>query len=130
MTHMWTNLAGWGARALAAMAVALPAAAWAAHPFPITLKDVNGAGITAASTTPVSTEKTCGLCHAAQWATITQGYHFQQGRTNGAGYLNVSDTFLGALIGAYADVAGDAQVEPTKGTGAWWKLSDGMYGKW
>lgn len=130
MTRTYERLARWGAEALAALAVALPAAAWAAHPVPITLKDATGADITSASTVPVSTEKTCGGCHAASWSTITQGYHFQQGRTNGAGYLNVSDTFLGALIGAYANVAGDADVEPTKGTGAWWKLSDGMYGKW
>lgn len=124
------RLARWGAEALAALAVVLPAAAWGAHPTNITLRDATGAAITAGSTVPVSTERTCGGCHASQWATITQGYHFQQGRTNGAGWLNVSDTFLGAMIGAYANVAGDADVEPTKGTGAWWKLSDGMYGKW
>ncbi len=130
MKRTFQRLARWGAEALAALAVTLPAAAWAAHPYPITLKDATGADITATSTAPVSSERTCGGCHASQWPTITQGYHFQQGRTNGAGYLNVSDTFLGALAGAYANVAGDADVEPTKGTGAWWKLSDGMYGKW
>ena len=130
MNRTYRRLARWGAEALAALAVALPATAWAAHPTSITLKDATGANITAASTVPVSTERTCGGCHSGMWSTITQGYHFQQGRTNGAGYLNVSDTFLGALIGAYANVAGDADVEPTKGTGAWWKLSDGMYGKW
>ncbi|HEY6100148.1 MAG TPA: hypothetical protein VIW03_11995 [Anaeromyxobacter sp.] len=130
MNRTFQRLARRGAEALAALAVALPGAAWAAHPVPITLRDATGADITVASTVPVSTEKTCGGCHGASWSTITQGYHFQQGRTNGAGYLNVSDTFLGALIGAYANVAGDADVEPTKGTGAWWKLSDGMYGKW
>jgi hypothetical protein len=132
MRRTSTGLARWGARALSALALALPAFTWAAHPIPITLKDASGADITAASTTPVSVERTCGTagCHGDRWSTITQGYHFQQGRTDGAGQLNVSDTFLGALIGAYASVAGDADVEPTKGTGAWWKLSDGMYGKW
>jgi mono/diheme cytochrome c family protein len=130
MNRTFQRLARWGAEALAALAVALPAAAWAAHPVPITLKDASGTAIAAGSTAPISTERTCGGCHGAEWATVTQGYHFQQGRTNGAGRLNVSDSFVGALIGAYADVAGDADVEPTKGTGAWWKLSDGMYGKW
>lgn len=130
MERTFTGVARWGARVLSALALVLPATSWAAHPIGITLKDASGTDITAASTTPVSTERTCGGCHAAEWATITQGYHFQQGRTNGAGQLNVSDTFLGALVGAYANVAGDADVEPTRGTGAWWKLSDGMYGKW
>jgi hypothetical protein len=130
MERTLTRAARWAARALSAAALALPALALAAHPLPITLKDASGAELTAASTTPVSTEQTCGACHASQWATITQGYHFQQGRTDGAGRIQVSDTFVGALIGAYSNVAGDADVEPTRGTGAWWKLSDGMYGKW
>jgi hypothetical protein len=126
MERTFTGIGRWGAKALSALALVLPAMGWAAHPTNITLRDASGAAITTASTTAVSMERTCGGCHAAEWATITQGYHFQQGRTNGAGQLNVSDTFLGALIGAYDAVTGD----PTKGSGAWWKLSDGMYGKW
>jgi hypothetical protein len=110
----------WGGRALAALALgALPVAAFAAHP-PVTLTDAAGNPIGAASTVPYSPEKTCGECHDV--ALIAQGYHFQQGRMEGT-RLNVSDTFHGAKT-AY-----DASDNCTKGTGAWWKLSDGMYGK-
>jgi hypothetical protein len=117
------RLARWGGRTLAALAVALvPAAGHAAHPFAVPLRDGTGAVLDAASTAPYSPERSCGGCH--DFATITQGYHFQQGRTDGAAHLNVSDSFAGALM--IPDGAGD----PTKGTGAWWKLSDGMYGKW
>jgi hypothetical protein len=127
MRRTCEGLARRGAEALAALAVLLPVTAWAAHTGgDVTLRDAAGNAITAASTAPVSTEQTCGRCHASLWPTITQGYHFQQGRTNGAGQLNVSDTFLGAMMGPYDATTGD----PTKGTGAWWKLSDGMYGKW
>ena len=37
MNRTYQRLARWGAEALAALAVALPAAAWAAHPTGITL---------------------------------------------------------------------------------------------
>jgi hypothetical protein len=113
---------GEGLKLLAALAVGAPAVAWAAHPFPVTLRDGTGAAVNAASTAPYSPEQSCGICHDTHL--IAQGYHFQQGRTNGAGFLNVSDTFAGALM------VPDASGNPTKGTGAWWKLSDGMYGKW
>ena len=85
MKRTFQRLARRGAEALGALAIVLPATAWAAHVAPITLRDATGAAITTGSTAPVSTEKTCGACHAAQWSTITQSYHFQQGRTNGGG---------------------------------------------
>ncbi len=111
-------------RALGAWAIAIcPAVSLAAHPFPVTLKDASGNSIDpATSTVPYSPERTCGACHDTHL--IAQGYHFQQGRTNGAGYLNVSDTFAGAMM------TPDASGNSTLGAGAWWKLSDGMYGKW
>jgi hypothetical protein len=113
------------ARRLASLALALtPALSLAQHPGGnVPLRDIAGNAIQAGSKTPYSPERTCGGCHDV--ALITQGYHFQQGRTNGAAALQVSDTFLGAMIGAY-DASGNA----TRGTGAWWKQSDGMYGKW
>jgi hypothetical protein len=72
----------------------------------IILKDGGGNPIARGSTTPYSPEQTCGGCHDV--ATITQGYHFQQGRTNADGTMRVSDAF-----------------NPKKP----WLLSDGMYGK-
>jgi hypothetical protein len=73
---------------------------------PIVLRDAAGNAIQRGSTTPYSPERTCGGCHDV--ATITQGYHFQQGRTNADRTLRVSDAF-----------------NPVKS----WLLSDGMYGK-
>lgn len=118
MTETRNRLARWGARALAALAITLPAAAWAAHPGGnVTLRDAAGTPV-ATSGLPYSPERTCGGCHDV--ATIAQGYHFQQGRTNALGDIQVSDTFAGNLfVGT-----------PGFGTGSWWKLSDGMYGKW
>jgi hypothetical protein len=55
---------------------------------------------------PYSPRKTCGACH--DYDQITKGYHFQQGRTDGAGKIMVSDTF-------------DSKYP--------WNLSSGMYGK-
>lgn len=73
----------------------------------VTLRDRLGNPIPVGSTTPYSPERTCGGCH--DYATVTQGYHFQQGygRSNTDRY--VSDDF-----------------NPSKP----WLLSDGMYGKW
>ena len=123
MNPRYGRWVGEGLKLLAALAVGAPAVAWAAHPiFSPPLRDAAGNVITAGSTVPYSPEQSCGGCHDNHL--IAQGYHFQQGRTNGAGFLNVSDTFAGALM--VPDVSGN----PTKGTGAWWKLSDGMYGKW
>ena len=51
--------------------------------------------------------ETCGECH--EYDQIPNGYHFQQGRTDGDGNITMSDNF-----------------NPKKP----WILSDGMYGKW
>lgn len=104
--------------AIALLVVALPGVAGAAHPFPITLVDSAGAPVTASGRS-YSSERSCGGCH--DLAAITQAYHFQQGRTDAAGQVQVSDTFAGDI--------GEGQTYGI-GTGAWWKLSDGMYGKW
>jgi hypothetical protein len=113
-----SRLARWGARAIAALALALPAATWAAHPFDVALVDDQGESV-ATSGRPYSPVRSCGgNCH--DFPTITQGYHFQQGRTNVLGAIQVSDTFAGNLFAG----------TPGFGTGSWWKLSDGMYGKW
>ena len=75
----------------------------------LTLRDADGADVTTTQK-PVSFRKSCGTCHDIDY--ISQGYHFQQGRTrretSGQFTLQVSDTFN-------AD-------KP-------WLLSDGMYGK-
>jgi len=70
------------------------------------LKGFDGNPITIDSKAPYSPKKTCGTCH--DYDRITQGYHFQQGRTDGIGKIVVSDTF--------------DQKYP-------WKLSSGTYGK-
>ncbi len=74
----------------------------------IALRDSKGKAIQAGSTTPYSPRKTCGACHDVD--AITNGYHFQQGRTSSAGVLEVRDNY-------FAD--GRAYVR-----------SSGMYGKW
>lgn len=74
----------------------------------ILLKDRFGNNITVASTEPYSPRKTCGACHDID--TIANGYHFQQGRTNAAGAIQMADDFFG-----------DNRA---------WLKSDGMYGKW
>ena len=55
---------------------------------------------------PYSPKKTCGGCH--DYDQITNGYHFQQGRTDETGKIVISDTF--------------DPVHP-------WNLSSGMFGK-
>jgi len=72
----------------------------------IPLKGFDGQVLTVDSKNPYSPKKTCGGCH--DYARITNGYHFQQGRTDGAGAIVISDTF--------------DQKYP-------WNLSSGMYGK-
>ena len=111
-----------GLAALAALVLGVPAWVQAAHPLNVTLRDAQGNAIASNSTVPYSPERSCGSCHDV--ALITQGYHFQQGRTNGAAQIQVSDAFAGSL--GYDAITGN----PLKGSGAWWKLSDGMYGKW
>ena len=56
---------------------------------------------------PYSPKKTCGGCH--DYNQITNGYHFQQGRTDGTRKIVISDTF-------------DPKYP--------WNLSTGMYGKY
>lgn len=89
------------------MAMLFSAVSHAAHPFPVSLMGYDGSTITQGSTEPYSPKQSCGTCH--DYDLITQGYHFQQGRTDETGAIAVSDTF-------------DA-VKP-------WVLSAGMFGKW
>jgi hypothetical protein len=72
----------------------------------IVLKGFDGNPVTVDSKVPYSPKKTCGACH--NYDRITNGYHFQQGRTDGAGKIVISDTF-------------DSKYP--------WNLSSGMYGK-
>ncbi len=72
----------------------------------IVLKGFDGDPLTVESKIPYSPKKTCGACH--DYDRITNGYHFQQGRTDGAGKIVISDTY----DSKYA-----------------WNLSSGMYGK-
>jgi hypothetical protein len=73
----------------------------------IILKGFDGSPLTLESKMPYSPKKTCGDCH--NYNRITNGYHFQQGRTDGTGKIIISDTF-----------------DPTFP----WNLSPGMYGKY
>ena len=72
----------------------------------IILKGCDGNPLTLESKIPYSPRKTCGGCH--DYDQITNGYHFQQGRTDGAGKIVISDTF-------------DPKYP--------WNLSSGMYGR-
>ena len=72
----------------------------------IILKGFDGSPLTIDSKAPYSPKRTCGPCH--DYDRITNGYHFQQGRTDGAGKIVISDTF-------------DPKFS--------WNLSSGMYGK-
>jgi hypothetical protein len=72
----------------------------------IVLRGFDANPLTLESRGPYSPRKTCGSCHP--YHQITLGYHFQLGRTDGAGKVVVSDTF-------------DQKVP--------WSLSAGMYGK-
>ncbi len=72
----------------------------------IILKGFDGASLTIDSKMPYSPKKTCGACH--DYDRITNGYHFQQGRTDGSREIVMSDTF-------------DPKFP--------WNLSSGMYGK-
>jgi hypothetical protein len=77
----------------------------ARHP-KIVLKGFNGDPLTLESKVPYSPRKTCGTCH--DYARITNGYHFQQGRTDGTGKVVISDAFSLKFP---------------------WNLSSGMFGK-
>lgn len=72
----------------------------------IILKGFDGNPLTIDSKIPYSPKRTCGACH--DYDRITNGYHFQQGRTNGTKKIVISDTF-------------DPKFS--------WNLSSGMYGK-
>ena len=74
----------------------------------IVLRDRWGNPLQVASTEPYSPRETCGECHDVD--SIANGYHFQQGRTDANGDIQMQDDF--------------------NGDGRYWLLSDGMYGKW
>ena len=73
----------------------------------IVLKGFDGSPLAFESKIPYSPKKTCGGCH--NYDQITNGYHFQQGRTDGTGKIVISDTF-------------DPKYP--------WNLSSGLYGKY
>ena len=91
-----------------AMGLTLPTSVYSqAPPHPkIPLKGVDGSPLTIDSKIPYSPKRTCGACHP--YDQITNGYHFQQGRTDGRGKIVISDTF-----------------DPKSP----WNLSSGMFGK-
>ena len=72
----------------------------------IIMKGFDGNPMTVDSKAPYSPKRTCGACH--DYDRITNGYHFQQGRTDGTGKIVISDAF-------------DPKYP--------WNLSSGMYGK-
>jgi hypothetical protein len=74
----------------------------------VPLLDVDGNPLTASSTKPFSSRQTCGACHDVD--AIADGYHFQQGRIDADGDVQVRDNFFND---------GRAYVR-----------SDGMFGKW
>ena len=76
------------------------------HP-PIVLLDHDGNDISIDSKLPYSPKNTCGECH--DYDTITNAYHFQQGRTDAEGNIIIQD--------------GLDSKNP-------WLISKGMYGKW
>ena len=77
-----------------------------AHPARIVLRGYDGTPLSPESRLPYSPKKTCGSCH--DYDRITNGYHFQQGRTDSVGRVTISDVF-----------------DPKYS----WNLSGGMYGK-
>jgi len=72
----------------------------------IILRGFDGIPLTIDSKIPYSPKRTCGACH--DYDRITNGYHFQQGRTDGTRKIVISDIF-------------DPKFS--------WNLSSGMYGK-
>lgn len=73
----------------------------------IVIRDFEGMPLQIDSQRPYSPKQTCGPCHP--YEKITQGYHFQQGRTDATGRILISDSY-------------DSQ-RP-------WNLSAGMFGKY
>jgi hypothetical protein len=74
----------------------------------ILMRDHQGNPIQLGDAVPFSPRQTCGACHDVD--EIANGYHFQQGRTDATGALDMADDY-------YAD-------------GREWLKSSGMYGKW
>jgi hypothetical protein len=74
----------------------------------IVLKDQTGTVIPVGSDMPYSPRQTCGTCHDVD--EISNGYHFQQGRTDATGTLVMKDDYFN--------------------DGRTWLKSAGMYGKW
>ena len=72
----------------------------------IIMKGFDGNPIAVDSKAPYSPKRTCGACH--DYDRITNGYHFQQGRTDRTGKIVISDAF-------------DPKYP--------WNLSSGMFGK-
>jgi hypothetical protein len=75
------------------------------HP-KVIIRGFDGTPLAIESKIPYSPKKTCGECH--DYFRITDGYHFQQGRTDGKGNIVINDLF--------------DPVTP-------WNLSSGMFGK-
>ena len=73
----------------------------------IVLRGFDGSPLTLESNLPYSPKKTCGICH--DYNRITNGYHFQQGRTDGTRKIITSDTY-------------DLKYP--------WSLSSGLFGKY
>jgi hypothetical protein len=82
--------------------------AWPRDHSNIVLRDHQGDAILLGSDAPYSPRQTCGVCHDID--EISNGYHFQQGRTDATGAIQTADDFFG--------------------DGRSWLKSDGMYGKW
>ncbi|MDJ0520560.1 MAG: hypothetical protein QNJ90_00645 [Planctomycetota bacterium] len=74
----------------------------------VVLRNRLGQPIALGSNEPYSPRTTCAGCH--DFHTITNGYHFQQGRTDASGTIQMANDFFG--------------------DGRPWLKSDGMYGKW
>ena len=80
----------------------------------IVLKGFDGSPFAIDSKTPYSPKKTCGACH--DYDQITNGYHFQQGRTDGTRKIIISDTFdkkypwnlSSGMVGKYCLVSSDS----------------------
>lgn len=77
---------------------------------PIPLRDARGEILTVGSTDPYSSRRTCGTsaCHDVDH--ITNGFLFQQGRTDTTGRVDMKDDY--------------------HGDGRWWIKSSARYGKW
>ena len=72
----------------------------------IVLRGPDGTELTIESKVPYSPKRTCGTCHV--YDEITNGYHFQQGRTDGTRRILISDDYDRKLT---------------------WNLSSGLYGR-